>query len=94
MGTFTCRVGKEGNNRLSAAMAGETKAVVAAELRHKGLTIIAATLEGAANNQVCAVVGPGQESTWRQTLDADIVDLIKRRRLSRDQGLRRGPTAD
>jgi hypothetical protein len=79
MGTFTYRVGDRGSGLLSIAMPFETKAVVAAELRDKGLNSIAASLEGTVNSKVCGVIQAAGIGNWRQTLDTDIVELVKRR---------------
>jgi hypothetical protein len=83
MGTFTYTVGEGGNDHLAMAMPFETKAVVAAELRGKGLNVIAACLEGAVNNQVCGVVQMGRTNNWKQALDTDVVELVKRRYFGR-----------
>jgi hypothetical protein len=61
----------------------ETKAVVAAELRDKGLNSIAASLEGTVNSKVCGVMQPGGIGNWKQTMDTDIVELVKRRYFTR-----------
>jgi hypothetical protein len=82
MGTFSYTLSEEGTGRFPARTPGGTKAVAVAELRGRGLTVIAATLEGVIPHHVCGVVQPGNERSWMQTLDTDIVDLIKRRYLN------------
>lgn len=82
MGSFRYTLTDEGLGRPPAPMPGVTKATAAAELRGRGLNVIAATLEGAPGLQVCGVVLPGQEGGWVPTLDADIVELVKYRYLN------------
>jgi hypothetical protein len=79
MGTFNYTFSDEGSWLTPAQTPGGTKAGAAAELRGRGLTVIAASLEGAPTSHVCGVVQPGRERGWMQTLDTDIVELIKRR---------------
>jgi hypothetical protein len=79
MGTFSYALSEEAMDRLSVRIPGGTKAIAAAELRGRGLTVIAATLEGSVAQHVCGVIQPGRERSWTQTLDTDIVDLVKRR---------------
>jgi hypothetical protein len=93
MGTFSYRLTEEGTGRLPAPTPGGTKAVAAAELRGRGLTVIAATLEGVMSHHVSGVVQPGSERTWMQTLDTDVVDLAKRRYFNCGQAVGRGPAA-
>jgi hypothetical protein len=85
MGTFSYALSEEGTGRSSVRIPGGTKAVAAAELRGRGLTVIAATLEGAVTHYICGVIQPGRERGWMETLDTDIVDLVKRRYLNRQQ---------
>ena len=85
MGTFSYALNEEGADRLPVRIPGGTKAITAAELRGRGLTVIAATLEGAFTQHVCGVIQPGHERNWTPTLDTDIVDLVKRRYLNRQQ---------
>jgi hypothetical protein len=93
MGTFSYALTAELTDRLSAPAPSRTKAITVAELRGRGLTVIAATLEGVVSHDVCGVVQPGNERSWMQTLDTDIVDLVKRRYLDRQQALGRRPAA-
>lgn len=60
MGSFTHSIGDDVRERSLAAMPLETKAVVAAGLRDRGLNSIAASLEGNANNQACGI----QTALW------------------------------
>jgi hypothetical protein len=55
MGSFTYSIGDDVRERFPATMPFETKAVVAAELRGRGLNWIAASLEGNVGNQACGV---------------------------------------
>jgi hypothetical protein len=82
MGTFSYTLTEEGTGRLRAPTPGRTKAVAAAELRGRGLTVIAASLEGVITHHVCGVIKPGHEHICMQTVDTDIVDLVKRRYLN------------
>jgi len=93
MGTFSYTLCEEGTGRPPAPTPGGTKAGAAAELRGRGLTVIAATLEGVICHHDCGVVRPGKESSWMQTLDTDVVDLVKRRYFHRQQALGLGPAA-
>ena len=82
MGTLSYALYEEGTGRPPAPTPGGNRAVAAAELRGRGLTVIAATLEGVITQHVCGVVQPGNDHEWTQTLDSDIVDLVKRRHLN------------
>jgi hypothetical protein len=93
MGTFSYTLSEEGTGSLPLRTPGGTKAVAVAELRGRGLTVIAATLEGVVSHHVCGVVQPGNEHSWMQTLDTDIVDLVKRRYFNHQQAMGRGPAA-
>lgn len=92
MGTFTYTVRGERMELLPILTPPETKAVVAAELRGKGLNAIAAALEGVLTNHICGVVAPGQEEVWARTLETDIVGLVKQRYFGREQALAFGTT--
>ena len=94
MGTFSYALSEQGTDRLSVRISGGIKALAAAELRGRGLTVIAATLEGAVTHHLCGVIQPGREPSWTQTLDTDIVDLVKRRYLNRQQALAVGLAVD
>jgi hypothetical protein len=59
MGTFSYTLSEEGAGCLSGRTPGGTKAVTVAELRGRGLTVIAATLEGIIPHHVCGVAHPG-----------------------------------
>jgi hypothetical protein len=78
----------------TAVVPGETESTVAAELRSKGLSVIAATLEGTVATHVCAVIQPGNEERWRLALETDIVGLVQRRHFHRELTFRLGPGAE
>lgn len=82
MGSFSYTLTEEGPGRPLGPLPGGTKATAAAELRGRGLNVIAATLEGAPGPHVCGVVLPDQESNWVPMMDADIVELVKHRYLN------------
>ena len=80
MGTFSYTFTDEGKGSPPAQPHAVTKAGAAAELRGRGLTVIAASLEGiATHHEVYGVAAPVLERGWTQTLDTDIVELVKRR---------------
>jgi hypothetical protein len=78
MGSFTYSIGDEVRERFVAAMPLETKAVVAAELRGRGLNCIAASLEDSTHTQDGGVVQPNR-SMWQQTFDTDVMELLRSR---------------
>ena len=80
MGTFSYTFTDEGTGLPPARTPAVTKAGAAAELRGRGLTVIAASLEGIAiHHEVYGVAGPARERGRTQTSDTDIVGLVKRR---------------
>ena len=79
MGTFDYTFSDEGNGLSPVQTPGGTKAGAAAELRGRGLTDIAASLEGVGIYQACGVAAPARERGWIQTLDTDIMELVTRR---------------
>jgi hypothetical protein len=95
MGSFTYTIGKGEAAPLATGALPETKTVVTAgELRGKGLNVIAATLEGVPTTRICCVVAPGREEAWARALEPDVLEVLKRRHLRREQALFLGQVGD
>ncbi len=67
MGTFTYGIGAAGSDPMPVSTQPQTKAVTAAELRGRGLNVIAATLESAPSSTLAGSHGPEREDALQYT---------------------------
>lgn len=83
MGSFTYGfVASEADGPAQSAPA-EKKVVAAAGLRGRGLNVIAASLEDAQPASGGGAVRAGREEAWARAVGSDVVDLVRRRTVSR-----------